>query len=67
MHKDVKSRHSIGMHFATFAGSDEEAREPIVELMTAKEKEKVPNVEEEGGFGVINVGETVTVPVVQTT
>ena len=61
MHKDIRARRSIGMHFATFAGSEEEAREPVAELITAREKENVPDLDEEGGFGVINVGQTVVV------
>ena len=61
MHKDIRARRSIGMHFATFAGSEEEAREPVAELITAREKENIPDLDEEGGFGVINVGQTVVV------
>lgn len=51
------------MHFATFAGSDEEASEPVAELVGAKEKQKVGDWDEEGGFGVIDVGETAVVAV----
>ena len=36
MHVDVRARHSLAMHFATFAGSDVEALDPIVELEKAK-------------------------------
>ena len=36
MHVELRARHSLGMHFATFAGSDYEALEPIVELEQAK-------------------------------
>jgi hypothetical protein len=36
MHVDLCARHSLAMHFATFAGSDYEALEPIVELEQAK-------------------------------
>lgn len=38
IHADVRSRHSLAGHFATFAGSDAEALEPIVELEWAKRK-----------------------------
>ena len=51
------------MHFATFAGSEVEAREPVAELVAAKEREKVGDWREEGGFGVIDVGETAVIPV----
>ncbi|KIJ36543.1 hypothetical protein M422DRAFT_261108 [Sphaerobolus stellatus SS14] len=76
MHKDIKSHHSIGMHFATFAGSDVEAFEPIVELEVAKDKENdkrqttqgeeaevVGDWNIEGGFGIIDIGETAIIPV----
>jgi len=66
IHRDIKSRHSLAMHFATFAGSEIEAFEPIVELTQEREKEedgvKVGEWWEVGGFGVINVGETARVP-----
>jgi hypothetical protein len=36
MHLALRSRHSLAMHFATFAGSDVEALDPILELEQAK-------------------------------
>jgi hypothetical protein len=36
IHAALRARHSLAMHFATFAGSDFEALEPIVELEQAK-------------------------------
>ena len=36
MHVELRARHSLAMHFATFACSDYEALEPIVELEQAK-------------------------------
>ncbi|PSR75344.1 hypothetical protein PHLCEN_2v9207 [Hermanssonia centrifuga] len=63
LHKDIRARHSLGMHFATFAGSDVEASEPVAELIAAKEREKVPDFDEDGGFGIIDVGETAVVSV----
>jgi hypothetical protein len=36
MHGALRARHSLAMHFATFAGSDVEALDPIVELEQAK-------------------------------
>ncbi|KAF8515692.1 Metallo-hydrolase/oxidoreductase [Hysterangium stoloniferum] len=62
LHKDIRSRHSLGMHFATFAGSDIEAFEPIVELIAAKEEQGVGDWDEDWGFGTIDVGATVTLP-----
>lgn len=55
------------MHFATFAGSDIEALEPLVELLAEKKKLQVGDWFEKGGFGVVNVGETAIVPVGDTT
>jgi hypothetical protein len=36
IHAALRARHSLAMHFATFAGSDFEAIEPIIELEQAK-------------------------------
>ncbi|KAI0761404.1 beta-lactamase superfamily domain-containing protein [Irpex lacteus] len=64
LHKDIRSRHSFGMHFATFAGSDMEALEPVAELVAEKEKDgSTGDWMDEGGFGVIDVGETAVVPI----
>ncbi|KAI9435417.1 Metallo-hydrolase/oxidoreductase [Lactarius indigo] len=75
MHVALRARHSLAMHFATFAGSDVEALDPIVELEQAKrEMAMTPPAEDgvadivgdwwaEGGMGVIDVGETATVNV----
>ncbi|KAF8264739.1 beta-lactamase superfamily domain-containing protein [Lactarius quietus] len=75
MHLALRSRHSLAMHFATFAGSDTEALDPIVELEKAKREMAVggDGVEVavgdwwmDGGMGVIDVGETAVVPVGET-
>ncbi|TFK82222.1 Metallo-hydrolase/oxidoreductase [Polyporus arcularius HHB13444] len=60
LHKDIRSRHTIGMHFATFAGSDVEALEPVVELMEARDKQGVNDLRDDWGFGVIDVGATIS-------
>ncbi|KLO19612.1 Metallo-hydrolase/oxidoreductase, partial [Schizopora paradoxa] len=52
---DIRARHSLACHFATFAGSDAEALEPLVELEWAK---RTGDWMEEGGFGWIDVGAT---------
>ncbi|KAI0289145.1 beta-lactamase superfamily domain-containing protein [Russula brevipes] len=71
MHGALRARHSLAMHFATFAGSDVEALDPIVELEQAK-REMGADLQEarmvgdwwmEGGMGVIDVGETAVVRV----
>ena len=69
MHVDLHARHSLAMHFATFAGSDYEALEPIVELEQAKRPMELvtgaadrqgseDEDESEGeGEGVVSVGD----------
>ncbi len=36
IHVELRACHSLAMHFATLAGSDQEALEPIIELKQAK-------------------------------
>ncbi|THV06313.1 Metallo-hydrolase/oxidoreductase [Dendrothele bispora CBS 962.96] len=86
--KDVRACHTLGMHFGTFCGSEDESQEPLVELIEAlvggeegeDSKEGQGKAEalrarrqgfdlreswkEEGGFGVVDVGQTVIVPCV---
>ena len=76
MHGTLADRHSLAMHSTTFAGSDVEALDPIVELEQAKhemgglgEGEGVQIVGDwwmEGGMGAIDVGETAAVHVGET-
>ncbi|EJD06169.1 Metallo-hydrolase/oxidoreductase [Fomitiporia mediterranea MF3/22] len=61
IHRDVRSRHSLAMHFGTFAGSETEALEPLVELALALQKAELGDWWQEGGIGAIDVGETVEV------
>jgi len=63
LHKDIQSRHSLAMHFATFAGSDEEALEPLIELVAAREDAGVGDWKDEGGFGWLDIGATACIPV----
>ncbi|KIY44668.1 Metallo-hydrolase/oxidoreductase [Fistulina hepatica ATCC 64428] len=67
---DVHARHTLAMHFGTFCGSDDEAVLPLAELNDALKK-RHPHLRdkigprgcwrEEGGFGAIDVGETIFV------
>ena len=62
--RDVKARHAIGMHFATFAGSKSEAREPVIRLVKAlRDKGEILDWKKEGGFGIVNIGERHVIPV----
>jgi N-acyl-phosphatidylethanolamine-hydrolysing phospholipase D len=65
MHVELRARHSLAMHFATFAGSDYEALEPIVEFEQAKRAMEMvtgaadrQGSEGDGvGDGVVSVGD----------
>lgn len=60
--RDLRARHSLAMHFATWAGSDHEANEPLLRLARARSGDWW----EEGGFGALNVGQTATIPIERT-
>lgn len=62
IHRDVRSKHTIAMHFATFAGSDTEAFEPVVELAQALKENNIGDWTDDGGMGVVDVGRTVEIP-----
>ncbi|KZP06102.1 Metallo-hydrolase/oxidoreductase [Athelia psychrophila] len=57
IHRDVKGRHGVAMHFATFAGGEAEATEPLVRMAEAKARLRAAG--EEGGVdegGVLEGG-----------
>jgi N-acyl-phosphatidylethanolamine-hydrolysing phospholipase D len=56
MHVALRARHSLAMHFATFAGSDVEALDPIVELEQAKREMMLRSLSTgaAGGDGVVD-------------
>ncbi|KAF5329133.1 hypothetical protein D9758_017152 [Tetrapyrgos nigripes] len=81
--RDVRARHTLGMHFGTFCGSEDESVQPLVELaealmdgseevihegQIAAKGSKSGQIElreswkKDGGFGIIDVGQTVIVP-----
>ena len=55
------------MHFGTFCGSEDESKEPLVELINAiqstQQEHEFTTLRESwksvGGFGVIDIGETI--------
>jgi N-acyl-phosphatidylethanolamine-hydrolysing phospholipase D len=63
MHIELGARHLLSMQFATFAGSDYEALEPIVELEQAKRAMEMMTDaadhqgSEDEGEGVVSLGE----------
>lgn len=54
IHRDVKSRHSVGMHWGTFILTDEPVDEPPHRLARARVEQGVPD----GDFTVMRHGET---------
>ena len=67
IHKAVRSRHTLAMHFGTFAGSETETIEPLVELAYAQKKAGLGDWWEEGGIGATDIGETVEVSIIDDT
>ncbi|TCD61324.1 hypothetical protein EIP91_008585 [Steccherinum ochraceum] len=66
LYQDVKAKRAIAMHFGTFCGSEDEAKEPIELLTRDLEKKGIPLLRASWdleGFGYVDVGETVFVPV----
>lgn len=64
IHSDVLSRSSLAIHYATFAGSEDEATYPIALLEEACKKADIDvSMNEDDGFGVCDVGETLVIPV----
>lgn len=66
IHSDVQSRASMAIHFATFAGSEDEATYPVSLLEEACVDVGIEmDISKDKGMGVCNIGETVVVPVRQ--
>lgn len=59
---DVQARHSVAMHFATFAGSEHEALEPLVRLVEGRERVGRGDWWVEDGFGAVDIGAGGVVP-----
>lgn len=68
IHKDVKSRNSIGVHFGTFIGSANESFEAVIEYDQAREEAGVSSLEDaevgkHGRAGVIDIGGSLAVKI----
>ena len=64
IHNDLRSRASMAMHFATFAGSEDEATYPVSLLQEACTDAGIDmDIGKDRGLGVCDIGETVIVPV----
>jgi N-acyl-phosphatidylethanolamine-hydrolysing phospholipase D len=58
IHKDVKARKSIGMHWGTYPLTAEEPMDPPRRLKLAREKQGISEEE----FGVLALGQTIILP-----
>ena len=68
IHKEVRSRNTIGIHFGTFVGSQHESNEAMKEFYTAIEDESVQTLDgqyagEDGRAGAVNIGESLLVEI----
>lgn len=68
IHKSVKSKTSIGVHFGTFIGSENESYEAIIEFDEAREKAGVlplgdSDSGEHGRVGVLDIGGSIAVEI----
>ena len=68
IHMDVQSRNTIGIHFGTFIGSEQESFEAIIEFAKACDDRAVGSLEdqtqnERGRAGAIDIGESFAVAI----
>ncbi|KAI0317529.1 beta-lactamase superfamily domain-containing protein [Amylostereum chailletii] len=75
MHRAVRAKHGLAMHFGTFSGSEGETMDALLDLVEARdghprggggpegEEAKVGDWWEEGGLGWIDIGRTAVFPV----
>lgn len=68
MHRDVRSRNTIGIHFGTFVGSENETYEAIIEFGEASDEQGVRSLEDpgEGDYGragTLDIGASLAVAI----
>ena len=68
IHKDVKSLNTVGVHFGTFIGSEDESHEAIIEFSEACERNGVRVLEdleqgEHGRAGTLDIGGSLIVKI----
>jgi N-acyl-phosphatidylethanolamine-hydrolysing phospholipase D len=68
IHLDVKSKNTIGVHFGTFIGSENESHDAIIEFCEANDVASVRRLddkeaEEEGRAGTIDIGGSLAVKI----
>lgn len=68
IHRDVKSRNTVGIHFGTFVGSENEIYEAIIEFGEASDEHGVRSLEdpedgEYGRAGTLDIGASLAVEI----
>ncbi|KAG9232885.1 beta-lactamase superfamily domain-containing protein [Amylocarpus encephaloides] len=68
IHQDVKSKNSIGVHFGTFIGSENESYEAVIEFDEAREKQGLLdlndlNESENGRSGTLDIGGSIAIEI----
>lgn len=68
IHKDVLSRNTVGIHFGTFVGSENESLEAVMEFEEGREERDVLHldeqaVDERGRAGIIDIGGSLAVEI----
>ncbi|KAE8449127.1 hypothetical protein EG329_008511 [Mollisiaceae sp. DMI_Dod_QoI] len=68
IHRAVRSRNSVGVHFGTFIGSENESYEATIEFDEAREQQGVETLEdlsqcEHGRAGLLDIGSSIAVDI----
>jgi L-ascorbate metabolism protein UlaG (beta-lactamase superfamily) len=68
IHQDVKSRNTVGIHFGTFGGSENETYEAMIEFGEACDDRGVPSLDDrvegkQGRAGTLDIGGSLAVEV----
>lgn len=68
LHRAVRSRNTVGIHFGTFVGSENETYEAVIEFGEASDEQGVRSLEdpEEGGggrAGTLDIGASLAVKI----
>ena len=70
MHRDVKSRNTVGIHFGTFVGSENETYEAVIDFGEACDKQGVRDLDDDdhvqdghGRAGLLDIGGSLAVEV----
>ncbi|KIX06335.1 uncharacterized protein Z518_04311 [Rhinocladiella mackenziei CBS 650.93] len=69
IHRDVKSKNTVGIHFGTFIGSENESHEAVIEFGQACDLQGVGSLNDEkknekGRAGTLDIGESLAIEIV---